>query len=110
MQDLLNRLGKAASGVASNATRKAEEMRDINMLKGEQSEKKTEYTSTKRKLADYVFKKFQEDELEDENLKEFCQKMQDLRDEIDGYDEKIKQVKADYEEKAAKRAEESNRL
>lgn len=110
MQDLLSKLGKAASSAASNATSKAEEMRDINQLKGEQSEKKTEYTSTKRKLADYVFKQFQEGNLEDENLKEFCQKMQDLRDEIDGIDEKIKQVKADYEEKAARRAEEGNRL
>ena len=110
MQDLFNKLGKAASSAASNATSKAEEMREINKLKGEQSDKKTEYTSTKRKLADYVFKKFQEGELEDENLKEFCQKMMDLRNEIDDYDEKIKQVKADFEEKAARRAEESNRL
>ncbi len=110
MQDLLNKLGRVASNAASNASSKAEELREINKLKGEQSDKKKEYTTTKRKLADYVFKRFQEDDLEDENLKEFCRKLRDLRDEIDGIDEEIKQVRADFEEKAAQRAEENNRL
>ena len=36
--------------------------------------------------------------------------MQELRDSIDALDEDIKEVKRDYEEKAAIRAEERNRL
>ena len=110
MQDLFNKLGKAATSAATTASSKAEEMREINRLKGEQSEMRTEYSSTKKKLADFVFKKFQAGELEDETLKEFCVKMQELRDSIDRIDEEIKGVKEEYEEKATLRAEERNRL
>lgn len=110
MQDLLNKIGKVAGAAADSATSKAEEMREINKLKSEQSEMKTEYSSVKRKLSEYVFKKYQEGELEDDTLKEFCEKMQNLRDSIDQIDEDIKEVKKDFEEKAAARAEERNRL
>lgn len=110
MQDLFNKLGKVATSAATSASSKAEEMREINKLKSEQSDMKSEYTSVKRKLADYVFKQFQEGNLEDENLKEFCEKMQELRDSIDHIDDEIKAVKKDYEEQAQMRAEERNRL
>ncbi|MCQ2545253.1 MAG: hypothetical protein MJ144_02340 [Clostridia bacterium] len=110
MQDLFSKIGKFAGAAADSATSKAEEMREINKLKGEQSEMKTEYSSVKRKLSEYVFKKYQDGELEDETLKEFCEKMQSLRDSIDQIDEDIKEVKKDFEEKAAARAEERNRL
>lgn len=110
MQDLFNKIGKVAGAAADSATSKAEEMREINKLKGEQSEMKTEYSSVKRKLADYVFKQYQEGTLQDETLKEFCDKMQNLRDSIDQIDEDIKEVKRTFEEKANQRAEERNRL
>lgn len=110
MQDLFSKIGKYAGAAAESATSKAEEMREINKLKSEQNELKTEYSSVKRKLADYVFKKYQDGTLEDETLKEFCEKMQNLRDSIDAVDEDITEVKRVYEEKAAIRAEERNRL
>lgn len=106
MQDLFNRLGKAAGAAVGTASNKAEEMREIQKLKGEQNDMKNEYSATKKKLADYVFKKYQAGELEDESLKEFCDKMQQLRDSIDGIDEKIKDVKEEYQMKAAEREEE----
>ena len=110
MQDLLNKIGKHAGAAVDSATSKAEEMREINKLKSEQSEMKTEYSSVKRKLADYVFKKYQDGTLEDETLKEFCDKMQELRDSIDQIDEDINEVKKSFQEKASARAEERNRL
>lgn len=110
MQDLFNKIGKVAGAAADSATSKAEEMREINKLKSEQSEMKTEYSSVKRKLSEYVFKKYQEGELEDDTLKEFCEKMQKLRDSIDQIDEDIREVKRTFEEKAIQRAEERNRL
>ena len=106
MQSFLDRLGKAATSTATNAASKAAEMREINKLKGERSELKNEYTVTKRKLAEYVFKQYQEGKLEDSALIEFCDKMQELRDGIDELEEEIKSVKAEYEEKASVRAEE----
>jgi len=106
MQSLFDKLGKAASSAATNAASKAEEMREINRLKGEQNEMKTEYTATKKKLSEYVFKQYQEGNLTDSALLEFCDKMQELRDGIDELEEEIKNVKAEYEEKASVRAEE----
>ena len=106
MQSLFDKLGKAASSAATNAASKAEEMREINRLKGEQNEMKTEYTVTKKKLSEYVFKQYQEGNLTDSALLEFCDKMQELRDGIDELEEEIKAVKAEYEEKASVRAEE----
>ncbi|MBQ1368952.1 MAG: hypothetical protein IIY45_12860 [Firmicutes bacterium] len=106
MQSLFDKLGKAASSAATNAASKAEEMREINRLKGEQNEMKTEYTATKKKLSEYVFKQYQEGNLTDSALLEFCDKMQELRDGIDELEEEIKAVKAEYEEKASVRAEE----
>jgi len=106
MQSLFDKLGKAASSAATNAASKAEEMREINRLKGEQNEMKTEYTATKKKLSEYVFKQYQEGNLTDAALLEFCDKMQELRDGIDELEEEIKNVKAEYEEKASVRAEE----
>ncbi len=106
MQSLFDKLGKAASSAATNAASKAEEMREINRLKGEQNEMKTEYTATKKKLSEYVFKQYQEGNLTDSALLEFCDKMQELRDGIDELEEEIKTVKAEYEEKASVRSEE----
>ena len=106
MQSLFDKLGKAATSAATNAAHKADEMREINKLKGERSELKNEYTVTKRKLAEYVFKQYQEGNLTDSALLEFCDKMQELRDGIDELEEEIKAVKAEYEEKASVRAEE----
>lgn len=106
MQSFLDRLGKAATSTATNAASKAAEMREINKLKGERSELKNEYTIVKKKLSEYVFKQYQEGKLEDEALIEFCDKMQELRDGIDELEEEIKNVKAEYEEKASVRAEE----
>ena len=105
MQSLFDKLGKAASSAATNAASKAEEMREINRLKGEQNEMKTEYTVTKKKLAEYVFKQYQEGKLEDSALIEFCDKMQTLRDEIDELGEEIEAVREEYEQKAAERSE-----
>lgn len=106
MQSLFDKLGKAASSAATNAASKAEEMREINRLKGEQNEMKTEYTVTKKKLSEYVFKQYQEGTLTDSALVEFCDKMQELRDGIDELEEEIKAVRAEYEEKASVRGEE----
>ena len=106
MQSLFDKLGKAASSAATNAASKAEEMREINRLRGEQTEMKTEYTVTKKKLSEYVFKQYQEGTLTDSALVEFCDKMQELRDGIDELEEEIKAVRAEYEEKASIRGEE----
>ena len=106
MQSLFDRLGKAATSTATNAASKAAEMREINRLRGEQNEMKTEYTVTKKKLSEYVFKQYQEGNLTDSALIEFCDKMQELRDSIDELEEEIKTVKAEYEEKANIRSEE----
>lgn len=105
MQDLFSKIGKAASGAATSAATKAEEMREVNRLRGEQNDLRSEYSITKKKLADCVFKQYQAGELKDESLKEFCDKMQELRDKIDEYDAKIQDVKDNYEEKASERAE-----
>ena len=106
MQSIFDKLGKAASSAATNAASKAEEMREINRLRGEQNEMKTEYTVTKKKLSEYVFKQYQEGNLTDSALLEFCDKMQELRDGIDELEEEIKAVREEYEEKASVRAEE----
>lgn len=110
MQDLFNKLGKAASSAASTASNKAEEFREINKLKGEQNEAKNEYASVKKKLADYVFKKYQDGELKDETLIEFCDKMQELRDSIDSIDDEIKDLKEEYRIRRAENDEKSSRL
>jgi len=106
MQSLFDKLGKSASSAATSAASKAEEMREINRLKGEQNEMKTEYTVTKKKLSEYVFKQYQEGTLTDSALVEFCDKMQELRDGIDELEEEIKAVREEYEEKASVRGEE----
>ena len=106
MQSIFDKLGKAASSAATNAASKAEEMREINKLRGEQNEMKTEYTVTKKKLSEYVFKQYQEGNLTDSALVEFCDKMQELRDGIDELEEEIKAVRAEYEERASVRGEE----
>ena len=105
MQSLFDKLGKAVTSTATSAQHKADEMREINRLKGERNELKNEYTNTKRKLAEFVFKQYQDGELSDPALIEFCDKMQKYRDEIDELGEEIEAVRAEYEEKAAERTE-----
>ena len=106
MQSLLDKVGKAATSAATNAATKAEELRAINKLKNERNDLKVEYTTTKKRLAEYVFKQYQDGELKDSALLEFCDKMQELRDSIDDLSNEIEEVKAEYDEKAAERAEE----
>ena len=105
MQSLLDKVGKAATSAATNAATKAEELRAINKLKNERNDLKVEYTTTKKRLAEYVFKQYQEGKLEDSALIEFCDKMQNLRDEIDELGEEIEAVREEYEQKAAERSE-----
>ena len=71
MQSLFDKLGKAATSAATNAASKAEEMREINKLKSERNDLKSEYTVTKKKLAEYVFKQYQDGELTDSALVKF---------------------------------------
>ena len=106
MQSIFDKIGKAASSAATNAASRAELMKETNRLKSEQNELKSEYSATKRKLSDFVFKQYQQGNLEDPELLDFCQKMQDLRDSIDELDEEIKNVKDEYESMAAERSEE----
>ena len=106
MQSLFDKIGKTASSAASLAANKAEEVMEVNKLKGEQNDLKNEYAAVKRKLADYVFKQYQAKEITDETLIEFCEKMQELRDGIDDIDEEIKAVKEEYRAKAAESSEE----
>ena len=106
MQSLFDKLGKAATSATTRAASKAAEMREINKLKSERIELKNEYTVTKKKLAEYIFKQYQNGELTEPALIEFCDKMQKLRDEIDELGEEIEAVRAEYEEKAAERSEE----
>ena len=106
MQSFFDKIGKAASSAATNAASRAELMKETNRLKSEQNELKSEYSATKRKLSDFVFKQYQQGNLEDPELLDFCQKMQDLRDSIDELDEEIKAVKDEYESMAAERSEE----
>ena len=106
MQSILDKLGKAASSAATNAATKAEEMREINRLKAEQNEMKTEYTMLKKKLSEYVFKQYQEGNITDSGMLEFCDKMQELRNSVDEVGKEIEAVRAEYEEKANVRGEE----
>lgn len=105
MQDIFNKISKVAATAATTASSKAEEMIEINKLKGEQSDLRAEYSAAKKKMADYVFKQYQAGEIVDETLKEFCEKMQELRDGIDEINEKIENIKEEYEEKASERSE-----
>ncbi len=99
MQGFFDKLGKTASNVANTAASKAGEFVEVNKLKNRQNELRTDMSATKRKIGDYIYKKFEDGELTDEKLLNYCKKIQDLREEFDDLDRQILETKEAHQAK-----------
>ncbi len=105
MQDFFDRLGRTASNVANTAASKAGEFMEVNKLKSHQNELRTDMSATKRKIGDYIYKKYEDGELSDETLITYCEKIRDLREEFDDLDRQILEAKEAHQAKRANDSE-----
>ena len=89
MAGLFDMLSKTATDAANRAGAKAEELFEINKIKGKQNDLKAELTKAKRKIGEYCFKQYQDGVELDETLTELCKNVERLENEIRELDDKI---------------------
>lgn len=99
MQSLLQKMGKMATNAADLAANKAGEFIEVNKLKSQQNDIKSEMSAIKRQIGDYCYTLFEDGELQDEKLISFCGKIKELREEFDEIDEQIASAREAYQEK-----------
>ena len=99
MQDFLNKVGKTATAAANKAGNKAGELIEVGKLKGKISSQKQDIAVTKKEIGDYCYNLFKDDKIEDEKIKELCEKIKSYNDEIDDLEAQILKAKEDYKAK-----------
>ena len=96
MQNFLNKVGKTASAAANKAGSKASEMIEVGKVKNKISSQKQTINEAKRKIADYCYDQFKAGNIDDENIKTFCEAIQDCEKIIADLESEIETIKAEY--------------
>ncbi len=94
MKSFLDKVGKTASAAASKAGNKAGELLEIGKIKSKIASQKQDINTAKRNIGDYCYGLFQEEKLDDENIKELCEKIASCEAAIAELEQQIDDVKA----------------
>ena len=94
MKSFLDKVGKTASAAASKAGNKAGELLEIGKIKSRIASKKQDINTAKRNIGDYCYGLFKEEKLDDEKIKELCEKIAACEAEIAELEQQIDDVKA----------------
>ena len=94
MQSFLNKIGKTAGAAANKAGSKANELLEIGKLKGKISTEKQNIKATKAAIGDYCYDLFQQDCIDNEKIREYCEKIRVYEDNIADLQQQISDVRA----------------
>ena len=103
MASFFDTLSKTATDAATRASAKADEMLEINKIRGKQADIKKEISQAVFKIGQECYKRYKKGEVYDDELMKICkylerlqQDMKDFEDEIDEARErhKVKQTEA----------------
>lgn len=94
MQSFLNKLGKTAGAAANKAGNKANELLEIGRLKGKISTEKQNIKAAKAAIGDYCYDLFQQDCIDNEKIREYCEKIRVYEDNIADLQQQIIDVRA----------------
>ncbi|MDO4546236.1 MAG: hypothetical protein Q4C25_08765 [Bacillota bacterium] len=100
MQDFLNKVGKSAAAAANKAGNKAGEVIEVGKIKSRISSEKSDIAVAKKDIGDYCYKLFEDGKIEDEAIKELCEKIKECYNTIEELEEQILKAKDDYKAKA----------
>ena len=96
MKDFLNKMSRTASTAANKAGSKANELIEIGKLKAKIGSQKQDIAEAKRDIGEYCYGLFKDQKLEDEKIKEFCEKISSCEAAIADLQKQIDAVKDDY--------------
>ena len=99
MQDFLSKVGKTATAAANKAGNKASELFEVGKLKGKISSQKQEINAAKKAIGERYYALFGDGNIEDEKIKELCEKIAACHDTIGELEKQIEAAKDAYKER-----------
>ncbi len=94
MQSFLNKVGKKAEAAANKAGSKANELLEVGKLKGRISAEKQNIKSAKIGIGEYCYDLFCEDSIENDKIKEFCEKIRNSEVNIEELKKQIEAIRS----------------
>ena len=94
MQSFLNKIGKTAGAVANKAGSKANELLEIGRLRGKISTEKQNIKAAKAAIGNYCYDLFRQDCIDNEKIREYCEKIKVYEDNIADLQQQISDVRA----------------
>lgn len=102
----LDKISKSATDAATRASSKAEELLEVNKLKGQQNDLKNEVVLAKKKMGEYVYTKYLDGEELDETLTKFCKQIEKHNQDIEELEEEINDTREAFRARKAEADEE----
>lgn len=93
MQSFLNKIGKTAGVAANKAGSKANELLELGKLKGKIGAEKQNIKAAKAAIGDYCYDLFQQDCIDNEKIREYCEKIRVYEDNIADLQQQIRDVR-----------------
>ena len=106
MASFFDTLSKTATDAATRASAKADELLEVNKLKGKQADIKKEIGVTLNQIGQQCYKRYKKGDVFDEELTKLCKHLERLQKDIQGFDEEIADAKERHKIKQAEADEE----
>ena len=100
MAGLFDKISKAASSAATMAGNKAGEMMEVGKLKSRISSTRQDMGIAMKEIGEYCYGLYEEDKIEDEKIKELCDRIRDCQVQITELEKQIQMAKDQYDAKA----------
>lgn len=106
MAGILDTISRTATDAATRASAKADEMLEINRIRGKQADIKKEIAMAVNKIGQECFKRYKKGEVYDEELMKLCKHLERLQQDVKDYEEEIEEAKERHKVKQAEADEE----
>ena len=102
MAGLFDKISQAASNAATMAGNKAGEMIEVGKLKSKINSAKQDMGIAMKEIGEYYYGLYEEGKVEDEKVKEICERIRDYNAQIADLEKQIQLAKDEYDAKSAR--------
>lgn len=102
MSGFLDKISRAATEAATIAGNKAGELMEVGKLKSKISSTKQDVGLAMKEIGEYCYSLYEEGQMEDEKIKEICDRIKSYNEQIADYEKQIQLAKDEYDAKAGR--------
>ncbi len=106
MASFFDTLSKTATDAATRASAKADEMLEINKIRGKQADIKKEMQAAVMKIGQECYKRYKKGEVYDEALMKLCRHLERLQQDVRDYEVEIEEARERHKVKQSEADEE----